>query len=153
MTERPELPWEGGCRCGQVRVRVTAPPLLSMACHCTGCQRMTGSAYSLSIAVPSEAFAVTAGEPVIGGLHGANRHYHCPHCMSWVFTRPAGLDWLVNLRTTMLDDPSPFPPFVETCTDEKLAWAETPAAHSYPQFPPPEAFADLIPAYAALRDG
>ena len=28
-----KLPWEGGCRCGEVRFRVTAPPLLSAACH------------------------------------------------------------------------------------------------------------------------
>ncbi|TIW64275.1 MAG: GFA family protein, partial [Mesorhizobium sp.] len=108
------LPAEGGCRCGRIRLRITAPPLLTMACHCTGCQRMSASAYSLSAAIPSEAFAVTEGEPVIGGLHGASRHYFCPHCMSWMFTRPEGLDWFVNLRPTMLDDPGWFTPFVET---------------------------------------
>ena len=48
----------------------TAPPLLTMACHCTGCQRMTGSAFSLSAAFPSDGFTVTQGDPVIGGLHG-----------------------------------------------------------------------------------
>jgi hypothetical protein len=85
-------PWEGGCLCGQVRVKVSAPPLLTMACHCTGCQRM---------------------------------------------------------RTTMLDDPRPFPPFVETFTREKLAWAQTPAAHAYPEFPPAEAFEGLMRDYAA----
>jgi hypothetical protein len=54
---------------------------------------------------------VTKGEPVIGGLHGATRHYFCPHCMSWMFTRAEGFDWFVNLRATMLDDPSWFTPF------------------------------------------
>ncbi len=100
------LPQEGRCRCGQVRFRITAPPLLTMACHCTGCQRMTGSAFSLSAAIPSEGFAVTQGEPVIGGLHGPSRHYFCPHCLSWLFTRPEGLDHFVNVRSTMLDDPA-----------------------------------------------
>lgn len=47
---------------------------------------------------------MTAGEPVIGALHGPNRHFYCGHCTSWVFTRPHGLDWLVNFRATMLDD-------------------------------------------------
>jgi hypothetical protein len=95
---------EGGCRCGQVRIKMTVPPFLTMACHCTGCQRMTGSAFSLSAAFPSNAFSVTKGEPVIGGLHGSPRHYFCPHCMSWLFTRPDGFDF-VNVRATMLDDP------------------------------------------------
>lgn len=145
-------PWEGGCRCGQVRVKVTAPPLLSMACHCTGCQRMTASAFSLSVAIPEAGFAVTAGEPVVGGLHGEQvRHFFCPHCMSWVFSRMAGDLGFVNVRTTMLDDPTLFPPFVETYTSEKLAWAQTPARHSYPQFPPFEAYEGLIRDYAAQR--
>jgi hypothetical protein len=62
-----DLTQEGGCRCGQVRFKVTLPPFLTMACHCTGCQRMTGSAFSLSAAFPTQGFSVIRGEPVIGG--------------------------------------------------------------------------------------
>jgi hypothetical protein len=97
---------------------------------------MTASAFALSVMIPSNAFRVTAGEPVIGGLHGPTRHYFCPHCMSWLFTRPEGMDFSVNVRTTMLDDRSWDTPFIETYTSEKLAWASTPAKHSYPEFLP-----------------
>ena len=62
----PTLPVSGGCRCGKVRFTIAAPALLTMACHCTGCQRMSASAYSLSIAVPTPGFSATQGEPVIG---------------------------------------------------------------------------------------
>lgn len=147
MSDR-NVPREGGCRCGQVRLSITAPPLLTMACHCTGCQRMTGSAFSLSAAIPSEGFLVTRGEPVIGGLHGASRHYFCPHCMSWMFTRPEGMDWFVNLRPTMLDDPSWYTPFIETWTCERLPWATTPAVHSYEALPAFDAYEGLIQEYA-----
>ncbi|MBB5533370.1 GFA family protein [Rhizobium giardinii] len=142
------FPLEGGCRCGQVRLKISAPPLLTMACHCTGCQRMSSSAYSLSAAIPAEGFEVTEGEPVIGGLHGATRHYFCPHCMSWMFTRPEGMDWFVNLRPTMLDDTSWFSPFIETFTSEKLPWATTAAVHSYETFPPMEAYEGLVKEFA-----
>jgi hypothetical protein len=145
----PNLPMEGRCRCGQVVVRITAPPLLTMACHCTGCQRMSASAFSLSAAIPSAGFAVAAGAPVVGGLHGAARHEFCPHCKSWMFTRPAGMDAFVNLRPTMLDDPAWFSPFVETYTCEKLPWATTPAVRSFEKFPALEDFEGLIKAYAA----
>lgn len=141
--------WDGGCRCGQVRFQASAPPLITMACHCTGCQRMTASAFSLSAAFASDAFAVTLGEPVIGGLHGATRHYFCPHCMSWMFTRPEGMDWMVNVRSTLFDDAAWSMPFVETFTSEKLPWATTPAAHAFARFPPDDAFATLLPAFAA----
>ena len=142
------LPWEGGCRCGRVRLKISGRPLLTMACHCTGCQKMTASAYSLSVAVPSDGFAVTSGEPVIGGLHGASCHFFCPHCMSWMFTRPDGIDWFVNLRATMLDDPNWYTPFIETWTSEKLPWATTPAVHSYAALPPMEAYEGLLKEYA-----
>jgi hypothetical protein len=144
----PSLPWEGGCRCGQVRFKVSAPPLLTMACHCTGCQKMTSSAYSLSAAIPADGFEVTQGEPVIGGLHGATRHFFCPYCMSWMFTRAEGLDWFVNIRATLLDDASWFVPFAETMTGEALPWAKTPAVHSFEGFPPLEAYQDLTTEFA-----
>jgi hypothetical protein len=131
-----------------VRFLISAPPIITMACHCTGCQRMTGSAYSLTVAIPSQGFSVMKGEPVIGGLHGPTRHYFCPYCMSWLFTRPEGFDAFVNVRTTMLDDPSDFVPFVETMTSEKLPWASTPAVHSFEKFPPMDRYQDLAGQYA-----
>jgi hypothetical protein len=65
----------GTCRCGRVAIEISAPPLVTMACHCAGCQKMSASAFSLSVAIPSEGFRVTAGEPVIGGLRGEARHH------------------------------------------------------------------------------
>jgi hypothetical protein len=147
------LPVEGGCRCGQVRFRVSAQPLLTMACHCAGCQRMTASAFSLSAAIPSEGFEVIQGEPVIGGLHGPTRHYFCPHCMSWMFTRAEGLDWFVNIRTPLLDDTRWSTPFVETCASEKLPWASTPAVHSFPDIPPLDAYQGLVAEFQASGRG
>lgn len=141
------LPIEGACRCGQVRMRITAPPLVTIACHCTGCQRMSSSAYSLSVAFPSESFSVVAGDPVIGGLHGPLQHFFCPYCMSWMFTRPPGMDWFVNVRATLLEQADRFAPFVETCTKEKLPWATTPAIHSYESFPSMEDIPRLIEGY------
>jgi hypothetical protein len=149
MMAGPTLPMEGSCRCGRVRIRISAPPLLTMACHCTGCQKMSSSAYSLSAAIPAEGFEVIAGEPVVGGLHGASKHMFCGYCMTWMFTRPEGLDWFVNVRATMLDDTSWFTPFVETRTSEGFAWAKTGAAHSYEKLPEMEAYEGLLKEYAA----
>ena len=56
----------GECRCGKVRLRAEGPPLITMACHCRGCQKLTSSAYSLSALTPEAGFEVTAGEAVVG---------------------------------------------------------------------------------------
>jgi hypothetical protein len=144
-----DLPQEGSCRCGRVRLRITKAPMLTMACHCTGCQKMSSSAFSLSAAIPTDGFEVIGGEPVIGGLHGASRHYFCGYCMTWMFTRPEGVDFFVNIRVTMLDDPSWFTPYMETWTSEKLPWATTPAPHSFAALPAMDAYEGLIKGYAA----
>ena len=146
---RLKLPLDGACRCGRVKIRISAPPLVTMACPCTGCQRMSGSAYSLSAAVPTPAFAVTEGEPVIAGASPEAGHHFCPDCMTWMFTRPPGIDFIVNVRPTMLEDTGWYSPFIETYTSEKLAFAATGAAHSYEKFPDMEDFEPLMAAYAA----
>jgi hypothetical protein len=139
---------EGGCRCGRVRLRITKRPLLTMACHCKGCQRMSSSAFSLSAAIPADGFEITEGEPVIGGLHGASKHYFCGWCMSWMFTRPEGIDWFVNIRPTMLDDASWFAPFIETYTSTKFPWVETGATYGFTEFPPLDAYEGLMKEFA-----
>ncbi len=147
----PALPIEGGCRCGRVRFRIDAAPMFTMACHCRGCQQMTGSAFSSNLAVPSAALSVT-GETVIGGLHGQQiRHHHCDRCKSWLFTRIEPDPGFVNVRLGALDTPQAFPPFIDTWIDEALPWATTPARHRYPKFPPAEAFGPLLAEYAALH--
>jgi len=110
---------------------------------------MSSSAYSLSLAVPTPGFQLLSGEPVVGGLHGASKHMFCGYCMTWMFTRPEGIDFFVNLRPTMLDDPSWYVPFIETYTDEKLPWVTTPAVHSFAKFPEMSAVEGILGEYAA----
>lgn len=148
--KRPRLPLEGSCLCGSVRVRVTEPPLLTLACHCRDCQKLTASAYSLAAMFPAEGFSVT-GDLVIGGLRTEQReHNFCARCLNLIFTRIKGADTRVNLRASVLDDLTWFEPFVELMTEEKLPWARVPAAHSFARFPEsPEALAALMADYSA----
>ena len=143
----------GGCRCGKVRFEATGEPLLTLACHCSGCQRMTASAFSLSEGYPSAAFRLTEGETAIGGLHGATRHYFCDHCKSWLYTEPEGVADFVNVRSTLFDQPRTEPPFVETYAGEGLPWARTGARHSYDALPAMDEWPGLIQAFVQRNEG
>lgn len=144
-----KLPWEGGCRCGEVRFRVTAPPLLASACHCAGCQKMTASAFALSLGLRADGFEITRGETVLGGLRREPKHHHCPACKSWMFTRPSDMPDLVNLRAAMLDEHAWFRPFVEFHRREGFPWAATGARRSFDTVPEMAAFGALLREYAA----
>jgi hypothetical protein len=68
--------------------------------------------------------------------------------MSWMFTRPEGMDEIVNLRPSMLDEHRWFVPFVEVYRAEGMAWAKTPAVHRFATLPAPDAWAGFIEEYA-----
>lgn len=144
-----KLPWAGGCRCDRVRIRISAPPLVSMICHCNGCQRLTGTAYSMTLIVPAAGFEVTAGTVERGGLQAEHKQLFCSHCKSWVYTQAAGFDDFVNVRATALDDHAWITPFMETMTESAYPWATTGAPHSYPGMPPDDHFGMLVADFAA----
>ncbi|MDO5642224.1 MAG: GFA family protein [Paracoccus sp. (in: a-proteobacteria)] len=149
MTDTPIT--TGTCRCGQVRITAQGAPLITFACHCTGCQRMTASAFSISALYP-EAAVTIEGETIPGGMRGELHHHCCPSCLSWLFTTAPVMGPMVNIRSTMLEaGPAQKPPFIECWTTEKRPWAETGARHSYPGFPPPEDFARLMAEFGQGR--
>ncbi|SDE26050.1 Uncharacterized conserved protein [Paracoccus isoporae] len=139
------------CRCGQVKITVQGPPAVTNACHCTGCQAMTSSAFSLGVMYHGDAVTIE-GETVMGGLKGdASQHHCCANCLSWVFTRAEGFAPFINIHSAMLGDLARQPPFIEVWTDEKLDWVETGAAHSFAQFPPPGDMPGLLQEFARSR--
>jgi hypothetical protein len=145
------LPVEGACMCGQVKLRVSAPPIITMACHCKGCQKLSASAFSLTAMFPAEAVQVI-GETAIGALHGEAKYEYCPRCLNWLLTRPAGIPF-VNVRPTVFDVPEWSTPFIESYVGERLPWARTTARHSFAQFPGPETYGPLMAEYAAQAAG
>jgi len=60
-TPSPDAPLTGGCNCGAVRFEVTAPLVGAGWCHCTRCQRRTGTGGSLSALTAPGAFAFVQG--------------------------------------------------------------------------------------------
>jgi hypothetical protein len=80
----PELPLTGGCLCGAVRFEVSAPLVSAGYCHCTRCQRRTGSAASISGRIAPGSLQILSGEELL-------RSYDPPdHGFSKVFCSGCG---------------------------------------------------------------
>jgi hypothetical protein len=82
----------GGCLCGGVRFEVTEEPLAASYCHCTRCQRWTGSGASAHAGFAPGAVRILEGrervkwfEPPDGFDWG-----FCSECGSGLFSRPPG---------------------------------------------------------------
>lgn len=57
----PQAPLQGGCLCGTVRFQVSGPILSAGYCHCTHCQRRTGTGSSANCRVRRESLEILAG--------------------------------------------------------------------------------------------
>ncbi|WP_432201621.1 GFA family protein [Erythrobacter sp. W53] len=81
---------------------------------------MTAGPFSLSALYREDRFQLSSGDVAVGRCNSAGQHYFCEACFSWVYTRPGGLEGMVNIRTPMLEDAAAFPPFAEFFTQEIL---------------------------------
>ena len=146
-----KLPWSAACMCGRVQMRIAQAPVISMACHCRGCQRLTSGPYSLTLMLPEAGFKVE-GPTEIGALHKADmQHHFCAHCKNWVYSDGERIPGFVNFRSTMLEDASWVTPFVESNVASKLPGVVSGAKYSYQGFPPPENRQMLMEGFA--REG
>jgi hypothetical protein len=87
--ESPKFPLTGGCGCGAVRFEVSAPLQSAVYCHCTRCQRRTGTAASASARPEPGSFQITAGEDRLRAWRpeGGWEKWFCGDCGSAIFSR------------------------------------------------------------------
>ena len=84
-----ELPLTGGCGCGAVRFEIDAPLVSASYCHCTRCQRRTGTAASANARLAPGSFRIVAGEEHVRAWapEGGFEKAFCGLCGSALFSR------------------------------------------------------------------
>ena len=63
----------GGCLCGGVRFELTRPAEAAGYCHCTRCQKRTGSASSAQARIDGTTFRLLQGEELVKGWQPSRR--------------------------------------------------------------------------------
>ena len=110
----PDLPLTGGCLCGKVRFEVTAPLVAAGYCHCTRCQRRTGSAAAISARITPGSLAVLSGEHLIRAYRppdGFAKEF-CGECGGALWSRSQDDPEVVGVRMGAFDsDPGIRPSF------------------------------------------
>jgi hypothetical protein len=79
----------GGCHCGHITYEAEVDPTTIRVCHCTDCQRLTGTAFRASIPCLRGSFKPTRGVPKVyikTAESGTKRaHGFCPECGTPVY--------------------------------------------------------------------
>lgn len=122
---------EGRCTCGHVRYRMTGEPLFVHCCHCTWCQRETGTAFALNALIEADRVELLAGEVDVVDTPSASgkgqRISRCPSCRVALWSSYGGLGDAVRfVRVGTLLEPGRLPPNVHIFTSTKLPWVVLP---------------------------
>ncbi len=122
----------GGCLCGAIRYRMTGDAVHTNICHCTQCQRQTGSLIGAFATFPVDHFELLRGEPASYRASDFATRQFCAGCGSTLFWRADGAPEIDCFLGT-LDRPDRMPkPADQLWTQHRVPWfPEQPEIKAY----------------------
>ena len=122
---------EGGCTCRAIRYRMLAQPMFVHCCHCSWCQRETGSAFALNALIEMDHIELLNGAPEAVPVPSASGKgqtiLRCPSCRVALWSHYAGAGAKIAfLRVGTLDHPDRIPPDIHIFTETRQPWLQIP---------------------------
>jgi hypothetical protein len=119
----------GACHCGQVQYEADINPDEVAICHCADCQRLTGTAYRVTVSAARVNFRITSGDPkeyVKIADNGRRRmQYFCSNCGSPIYTTGELQDAaLVGIRLGTINQRQGLKPRAQFWCSSELSWAQ-----------------------------
>jgi hypothetical protein len=101
------------------------------SCHCTKCQKESGTAFALNALIESDQVETVKGspEPVMTPTESGRGQqvWRCPECKVAVWSNYGGAtDVLRFVRVGTLDEPAQLEPDIHIYTRSKLPWVRLP---------------------------
>jgi len=126
-----KFPQSGGCQCGEVRYEISGPPRTVYACHCTECQRQSGSAFAMAAVIPQENFRVTKGTPAMFSRQTSQTKtmecWFCRDCGTRIYHVPGAAAYSNrNIKPGTLDDTTWLRPTIHFWTRSAQKWVNIP---------------------------
>ena len=123
-----DYPLTGGCLCGGVRYEVTGPPDSTGYCHCTRCQRRTGTAASAQARLARGSLRITQGEELVrtyappDGFHKC----FCSNCGGALWSKDPEDGEVMSVRLGTFDGDPGVRPTYRTFVAYAAAWEPIP---------------------------
>jgi len=127
MSQDMDVALDGRCTCGAVRYRMTAKPIIVHCCHCTWCQRETGTAFALNAVIEAENVTLLSGSPETVLTPSASgkgqKIVRCPTCRVAVWSDyPEAGDRICFVRVGTLETLDRVPPDIHIYTSTRQPW-------------------------------
>ena len=113
------------CACGKLSVAVTGDPAMVVACHCSACQRRTGSVFGVG-AYYAEDMVKPSGPAKLYVRDAPDgrkmRNYFCPECGTSVYWTTDLVKGAVGVAVGAFCDPNFLRPHVSVWENSKHDW-------------------------------
>jgi len=118
----------GGCLCGAIRFEVDLSAVVSANhCHCSDCQKSTGSAFATIVLLPIPALQIQSGKARSYSVKGASGknvdRSFCPDCGSPLWSEVEVLPGFRFIKAGAFDDASWIEPASSYWGDSAQPWA------------------------------
>jgi hypothetical protein len=84
----------GGCHCGRTTYEAELDPQRVAICHCSDCQKLTGSPFRVTAVVAESDLKITGSQPKmykrVAESGRVRQQYFCPECGSQLFVNGEG---------------------------------------------------------------
>jgi hypothetical protein len=131
----------GGCLCGGIRYEITAPLGTASYCHCTRCQRRTGTAASASVRTAPDSLRIVQGEELLRSWRpeDGNPKVFCSECGSHLWAEDRSSPGVYFVRLGSFDTDPGVRPAHRQFVDYAAAWEPIPddGLPRYPERRPP----------------
>ena len=119
----------GQCTCGEIEYELTACPMFVHCCHCTWCQRETGSAFAINALIEADEVRLIKGCPetidVPSNSGIGQKISRCPSCKTALWSNyGAAKGSVCFIRVGTLNNPNACPPDIHIFTSSKQKWLE-----------------------------
>lgn len=123
-----QLPLTGGCGCGAVRFEVGAPLVSARYCHCTRCQRRSGTAASANALPEPGSFRLVSGEDAlrVWKPEAGWQKWFCGECGSALFSRDPDDPDQMSIRLGTFEADPGIRPSVRQFVAYAAAWEPIP---------------------------
>jgi hypothetical protein len=119
----------GGCLCGGVRFELSAPPAAAGYCHCTRCQKRTGTGSSVQARIDGRTFRLVQGEALVSAWRhpdGGFEKCFCSACGSHLFSRNPDDPAQMSVRMAAFDEDPGVRPTWRTFVAYAAPWEPIP---------------------------
>lgn len=132
--------FRGSCLCGAVRYAAEAEPIFMGVCHCTNCQKQTGSAFSCEVAVPKPALSISGATREFRHKGGSGKDVittFCPVCATRLTAEIEIMPEVAMIAAGTLDDRGVFDGMTHIFCASAQPWVVFPdGAATFPAMPP-----------------